>query len=195
MIGFTILNKSKSKTLLMVHGLFTSSGFWLPYLKSLKDFRLIILDIDYRFMLDVDQYVSRIAGIIEADAGGWVDAVISHSLGTLIASRLPDDMRQTSFEICPVYSATRRNLDDFTSEIEHKIKFSMSVHEIRSLLANVDYVLARHSALAQAPKGRLIYLPDMDRYFSYDTSPKFTEFRGDHCNIADAVTDIGKVLA
>jgi pimeloyl-ACP methyl ester carboxylesterase len=191
MIKFTILNKSKLKTLLLVHGLFTSAGYWLPYLQTLKNYRLIILDIDYRTLRDIDQYVSRITGIIEEVAGGGVEAVISHSLGTLIASRLSSDLRQASFEICPVYSATRRNPDDFVGEIEHKIKFSMSIQEIRDFLADVDCVLASHSTPAQATKGRLIYLPDMDRYFSYDTSQKFMEFRGDHFNIADAVTDIG----
>jgi hypothetical protein len=195
MTEFTILNKSKPKTLLLIHGLFTSSGYWLPYLQSLKDYRLIILDIDYRNVRVIDQLVTRITDIIEDYAGGWVDAVISHSLGTMIASRLSDVLRRTSFEICPVYSATRRNPDDFVCEIEQKIKFSMSASEIRDLLADVDYVLSSHSASAKAPKGRLIYLPDVDRFFSYDTNQKFTEFRGDHFNIVDAVTDIGKVLA
>ena len=194
MIDLTILNKSKPKTLLLVHGLFTSSGYWLTYLQSLKDYRLIILDVDYRLMRDIDLYVSRIAGIVDADAGGWVDAVISHSLGTLIASRLPEGIRQASFEICPVYCGKRRNTDAFVGEIEHKIKFSMSVNEIKSLLADVDCVLASNRTPAQAPKGRLIYLPDMDSFFSYETGPNFTKFRGDHFNIADAVTDIVKVL-
>lgn len=195
MLSFTILNKSKPKNLLLVHGLFTSSGYWLPYLQSLKNYRLIILDIDYRTMRDMDLYVNRIADIIKADAGGLVDAVVSHSLGTLIASRLPEDIRKASFEICPVYSATRRNPDNFVAEIEQKIKSSMSVYEIRSLLADVDCVLANHKTPAQTPKGRFVYLPNMDLYFSYQSSPKFKEFRGDHFNIEDALTDIVKVLA
>lgn len=36
MIGFTILNRSKPRTLLLMHGLFTSSGYCLSYLQSLR---------------------------------------------------------------------------------------------------------------------------------------------------------------
>jgi pimeloyl-ACP methyl ester carboxylesterase len=195
MINFIILNKSKPKTLLLIHGLFTSSGYWLPYLQILKGYRLVILDIGYQPLCDVDYYVGLVGGIIEAEAGGVVDAVISHSLGTMIASRLPEDIRLSSFEICPVYFAARRNTGDFVSEIAGKIKFPMSGDEIRNLLADVDGVLSRYSTAAQTPIRNSVYLPDADLYFSYDVRSEFKVFEGDHFNIAKAMIDIEGVLA
>lgn len=195
MIKYTTLNKSKPKILLLIHGLFASSGYWLPYLNIFREYKLIILDIDYRKVSDIDQYVSRVFAIIEAHAGGAVDAIISHSLGTLIASRLTKDVRHFSFEICPVYCATRCNADNFVNEIERKIKFSMSISEIWWLLSCVDRALAGHEISMHDSSCQKVYLPDKDSYFLYDVRSEFKEFRGDHFNIAEAVMDIGKVLA
>ena len=195
MIDFIVLNNSKPRTLLLIHGLFTSSGYWLPYLKTLKDYQLIILDIDYSSLHDFDSYLKRVGDIIKTEAAGVVDAVISHSFGALIASRLPEASRKSSFEICPVYCATRSNTNDFVSEIERKIKFTMSSDQIWNILADVDSVLARHSASSSPPIRQLIYLPNADPYFSYDVKLEFTEFQGDHFSIAAAVANIERVLA
>lgn len=195
MINCTILNKSKPKTLLLVHGLFTSSGYWLSYLQSLKDYKLIILDIDYRMLRNVERYVSLVDGIIEAEAGGKVNAVISHSLGTMIARRLDEDKRQYSFEICPVYCAVRRNTDDFVREIQAKIKFVISSSEILELLAEVDLALNNNNTLAKNQKSHLVFLPKLDLYFSYSYISKYMEFSGDHFDIAEAINEIGRMLA
>lgn len=195
MIGFRILNKSKQRTALLVHGMFTNSGYWLPYLSSLKEHRLIILNIDYRAIRDVGNYVSRAVEIIEAMAAGEVDAVIAHSAGSLISSLLPLESRRYLFEVCPVYCATRINEDKFVEEIHRKIKNSLLDDEIRSLLREVDAAIASHSVRTQASVRQSIYLPDVDTYFSYHGSPASRQFRGDHFDISEAVADIGKVLS
>lgn len=195
MIRFTILNKSKPKSLLLVHGLFTSSGYWLPYLKYLKEYRLIILDINYRRVRDIDYYVSHISGIIEAEAAGAVYAVIAHSLGTLIANLLPEFRRQSSYEICPVYCATKRNTNKFIDEIERKINYAMSGSKIRDLLADVDAALTVHDALPKPMARQLLYLPSADPYFAYHVGHEFMKFQGDHFNITEAFLDIERVLA
>jgi hypothetical protein len=72
MICSTVVNKFKPRTLLLVHGLFTSAGYWLPYLQSLKEYRLLVPDIDYRGIRDVDAYLERIGELIGEQAGaGW----------------------------------------------------------------------------------------------------------------------------
>jgi pimeloyl-ACP methyl ester carboxylesterase len=194
MIRFNILNRSKPRTVLLIHGLFTSSGYWLPYLASLKECRLLILDIDYSAIGDIEPYLRRVGEIIDAEAGGQVDAVIAHSLGALIASRLPGHVRQSSFEVCPVYCATRLNSDEFVGDIESKLKFAMSGEQIRSLLAEVDGAIVRHRAGAPAPRAA-IYLPDADPYFAYHAAAASQQFHGDHFDIAEAVADIGRELA
>lgn len=195
MIRATVVNKSRPRTLLLVHGLFTSAGYWLPYLQSLKDYRLVIPDIDYRGIRDIDAYVARLCAIVNEQGGGKVDGVVSHSLGCLLASHLPEDLRAASFEVCPVYSATRREQDEFVGEIGRKTGSAMSPGEIRTLLAEVDGAIAAHRPRAQAAGDRAIYLPDADRYFSYRAAPDARWFSGDHFEIAGAVTDIGSVLA
>jgi pimeloyl-ACP methyl ester carboxylesterase len=194
MIRWTVFNKSKPKTLLLVHGLFTSAGYWLPYLKSLKDYRLLIPDIDYRGIRDVDAYLGRIDEIISEQAGGKVEAVIAHSLGCLLASLLPQEARGASFEVCPVYCAARREQDEFVSEIERKMRSTLSQDGIRALLAEVDDAIDAHRLRAQARKTRAIYLPDADRYFSYQKSHDARWFSGDHFEITEAVADIGSKL-
>lgn len=195
MIDFRILNKSKPSTVLLIHGLFTSCGYWLPYLSSLKNHRLIILDIDYHAIHDIDQYVSRVVEIIATEGGGAVDAVISHSLGSLISSQLPQDACHSLFEVCPVYCATRINADQFIDNIERMIKFSMVGDEIRELLKRVDSAIAVHVPRASSSVRQSVYLPDADVYFSYRASPSAMKFKGDHFDISEALEDIRKVLS
>lgn len=198
MISLTILNRSRQKTALLIHGLFTSSGYWLPYLTSLRDYRLLILDIDYRAIDDLGPYLRRVEEIIAAEAGGRVDVVVAHSLGALLASRLPARLRQASYELCPVYGATRLHPDSFVEDIEQRLKSAMSGVQIRALLAQVDAALVRHSPLnpelAASPRGT-IYLPDADPYFSYEPGAASRSFSGDHFDVTHAMEQIGRELS
>lgn len=195
MIRFTIVNRSKTRTVLLIHGLFTSSGYWLPYLPILKEYRLIVLDVDYRTIRDTEPYVNRVAEIITSEAGGKVDAVISHSLGSLIANQLPENTRQSSFEVCPVYSATRLNPERFVREIERKLNFAMSSDEIKALLQDVDYAIAACRSCNKLRRTQSTYLPSTDSYFSYYPEAASKEFHGDHFEIAEAVADIRRTLS
>lgn len=180
--------------MLLVHGLFTSSGYWLSYLDMLRDYRLIILQINYDAISDVASYIRRAIEIVQTEAQGWVDAVIAHSLGTLIACQLPPDVYRYSFQICPVYTARRLDPDNFIAEILSRSKALYSESAIRKLLGDVDAVIALHSKHVVAQKNTLIYLPDEDPYFSYQKNSADRVFKGDHFNIACALKDIQKIL-
>ena len=39
-------NKTRKKTLILIHGLFGNAGFWLAFLKSFDDFKVLIFDIN-----------------------------------------------------------------------------------------------------------------------------------------------------
>ena len=198
MIGFTILNRSRKKTVLLIHGVFTNSGYWLPYLSSLKDCRMLILDIDYRAISDIGVYLRRLEEIIVGEAGGRVDAVIAHSLGTLLASRLPTQLRQVSYELCPVYGAKRLDSNSFVDHIEKQLKFAMTCEQIRVVLAEVDDALMLHSPLnpegPTMPRGT-IYLPDADPYFSYEPGAASRIFSGDHFDVMAMMEEIGRELS
>lgn len=200
-IGFTILNKSKPRTLLLIHGLFTSSGFWLPYLSSLKQYRLLILDIDYSAVHEVQGYVDQVAAIIAAQAGGRVAAVLSHSLGCVLASRLPAPLLEASIEICPVYCATRRAPEEFVAAIGNKLKGALPAAAIRQQLAEADAAIAAHAAFAAppAPPGApqpLICLPDNDPHFAYHPAAGAAclTFPGDHFEIGAALAAVSARL-
>lgn len=198
MIGFTILNRSRKKTVLLIHGVFTNSGYWLPYLSSLKDCRMLILDIDYRAISDIGVYLRRLEEIIVGEAGGRVDAVIAHSLGALLASRLPTRLRQVSYELCPVYCAKRLDPNGFVDHIEKRLKSAMTCVQIRAVLDEVDVALVRHSPLnLDVPKMSrgTICLPDADPYFSYEPGAASRIFSGDHFGVMAIMEEISRELS
>ncbi len=121
--------------------------------------------------------------------------MITHSLGCLLASYLPQGARGASFEVCPVYCAVRREQDEFVGEIERRTQSSLSRDDIRAMLAEVDGAIDSHRLRAQSLKARTIYLPDADRYFANYASPDARWFSGDHFGITEAAADIGSKLA
>ena len=192
MIDAKCLNRSKSKALLLIHGLFANAGFWLPYLKSLKEFKLIILDIDYSGIDDINLYLDRLKMFLKEETGGELHAVISHSFGSLLASQLPS---YDSYEVCPVHCATRKNVNEFACDIENKIKFSMNKKDIMSFLSQVDGIIADVKLRRLNTLRSWSYIPDLDPYFSYQASGSFEVFSGDHFNIMTAMADIGRRLS
>lgn len=194
MIGCTVFNKSKPRSLLLLHGLFANSGYWLPYLSSLKDYRLLLLDLDYGAIRALPRYVAQVAAIVEAQAGGRVDAVISHSLGCLVASHLPPQLLQASYEICPVYCATRLNPEDFAGAIGRKLKSALPGAAIHALLAEADHAIADHALPVPGPLQATIYVPDTDPYFHYHAGPAARRFHGDHFDIGEAIAQVAAAL-
>jgi hypothetical protein len=190
MIGYTVLNRSKESTLLLIHGLFASAGYWLPYLSSLKDHKLIILNIDYKGIQNFDLYVSRIVQIVEEAAGGMVKTVVSHSLGTFLASRLPDTLFHASIEICPVYAAKRKNQIDFLADIKRRVGFSASEVEIQNQLVMVDSLMKKREQNSSLDLKLHRLIPDADIYFEYFFNGPYTIFEGGHFEIEGALSFI-----
>lgn len=195
MIDFRILNRSKTKTAIFIHGLFATAGFWLPYLDRFRDFRLILLNIDYRNIRGSYLYLDVISDVISSQAGGRVDAMVSHSLGTLIASRLPHAVYRYSFEVCPVYVAQRSQRGAFVDLITQKLSHSLVASEVHSMLSHVDLVVSscRYPETSLADRTR--YIPDSDLYFSYCCNSHVETFPGDHFDIMSAITSIERALA
>ena len=54
MFQYLTFNKGRDKTVILIHGLFTGEGFWLEYLTHFKNYKIVILKIDY-MTLQVDQ--------------------------------------------------------------------------------------------------------------------------------------------
>lgn len=195
MIGYRILGKSRSRTALLIHGLFSSAGFWLPYLGAFKDFRLIILDIDYGRIELVDQYINGLRSVIDIEASGCADVIVAHSLGTLLANGLAPSYRRASFEICPVYCAKRNNTEDFVEEIMGRLSNSVTKAQIVKILKNVDGAVRSYGSQRAGTLERTVFIPDSDLYFAYEPKSKYERFHGDHFDIATAIKDIERALS
>ena len=192
MIDYRVVNKSKSKTALLIHGLYGTSGYWLPYLSCLREHKLILLDIDYRSIDETMLYVKRVIDIVDSEARGHVDVIIAHSLGSLIASKLSSDKFNSLFYICPVFCANRKNLDQFVFELESRTRFSVTNLEIRKMLRYVDSITASLSVDNLTLNRSKIYLPDSDQFFSYDNHFLSKIYSGNHFDISCAMAEISK---
>lgn len=192
MINYRIVNKSKSKTALLIHGLYGTSGYWLPYLSCLREHKLILLDIDYRSIDEAMLYVKRVIDIVDSEARGHVDVIISHSLGSLIASKLSPDIFNSLFYVCPAFCANQKNLDQFVFELERRTNFSVTNLDIRKMLQHVDNLIHSLSVDNLTLNRQVIYVPDSDIYFSYDDHLFLKIYRGDHFDISSAMAEISK---
>ena len=47
-VGKIVLNKSKNKTIVFIHGFYANAGYWLPYLPFFKDYKIILFNLDYK---------------------------------------------------------------------------------------------------------------------------------------------------
>jgi len=189
-INYTVINKTKPKTAVFVHGLFANSGYWLSYLPYIRDHKLIILNISYQFFDEVSQYVDEVTEIIEQEAGGVVDVAISHSLGSVLTNQLRPGLYRKLFEICPVYCASRRNIHQFIDEIQVRIGQSLSTFQISEMLERVDLALSEHFSYKENLIGSIKYYPNADPFFSYNLMAPSKIFNGDHFEISGAMMQI-----
>ena len=187
-IEYTILNKSKPCTIILVHGLYTTSGFWIEYLKLFKNYRLFILNIDYDHYLSencsLDQLKSDLSNLSFPKDNS---IIISHSLGTIIANFLSQKFNFISNEICPIYISKRINPNKFIDDINELM--DKSKISIKKKLTLVDNFLLSCNPTIDSKIS--LFIPNNDQYFKYDT--RFTNtncFSGDHYKISEALTTI-----
>ncbi len=188
MVKRYIFNKRKKNAIILLHGLYTTSGFWLSYLNLFKDFRIITYDINYDLLLkshNAKSYLNEHLNDYEADDN--IVATISHSFGTIISDLAFENKQHAIFKICPVGFSKRLDNHSFILDIENKTSFSKNyMYEFMNL---VSAFTSKYSQTLNFD-GEL-YIPDHDVFFSYDVpESKKTEFEGDHFNIGLALCDI-----
>jgi hypothetical protein len=188
MINKYTFNKRKKNSIILLHGLYTTSGFWLPYLNLFKDFRIIIYDINYSVLLeaqDTNYYLQE--NLNEYREGENIVATISHSFGTVISDLAFENNQHTIFKICPVAFSKRLDPQSFIIDIENKTSLTKeNIYEYMSLVS--DFTLKFKK---QLNFNGSIYIPDQDGFFSYEVPEnKRTEFKGDHFNICSALRNI-----
>lgn len=192
----TVINSKCPKKALLIHGLYANSGYWLEYLTYFKDYKLIILEIDYFTLQNIQKMIDEVNLLIDTELDGEVDIIVSHSFGTILANGIFSSTFKHSFEICPVYSSTRTGKEEFIKEIRNKLKSSKTQEETRNQLKWVDELLKIHQLNLEFKRNRVLFYPDNDIYFEYNKNftSEIQYFKGDHFNIHDSLRLILKII-
>jgi hypothetical protein len=195
-MNYKVINKKGVINVVLIHGLFATSGYWLNYLDIFKNCKLIILEIDYFNSKSLIDNIESIEHIIINEFDNNIDFIFSHSLGTIIANGLSDINFKHSFEICPVYNSNRVSKSDFISKIQEKTNLLYSSNNIEIMLSNIDIQVDNFKKTLNFSNKRTLFYPNNDIYFKYDqkTIYSFNIFNGDHFEINNALKDSFKLI-
>jgi hypothetical protein len=188
---YKVLNRKGKIKVILIHGLFATSGYWLNYLTYFRNCQIIILELDYYQPLDFDIYIQNIESLVEEKFNGEVDFIFSHSLGSVLANGISDAKFKISFEICPVYSSQRIANEDFIGNIMERTGKKLDFNSINKKLLEVDSVLFETTKRILPSEKRFIFFPTNDAYFKYHplTQYEIRIFEGDHFSIENALSE------
>jgi len=179
---------NEKNAIILLHGLYTNSGFWLSYLNLFKDSRIITCDINYDLLLKTQtakSYLQEFQNECREDEN--IVATISHSFGTVVSDLAFENKQNAVFKICPVAFSKRLDTQSFILDIENKTALSKeNIYEYINLVSDFTSKFKE-----QLNYNGSIYIPDQDGFFSYEVPEnKKNEFKGDHFNIGLALSDI-----
>lgn len=188
MIKRYTFNKRKKRAIILLHGLYTTSGFWLAYFNLFKEFRIITYDFNYDLLLknqNAKYYLKEFLNELREDED--VVATISHSFGTVVSDLAFENKQHNIFKICPVAFSKRLDNQSFIMEIMNKTPLSKdNINEYMNLASDFTSKYKQ-----QLDFNGSIYIPDHDSFFSYEVpGRKKIEFEGDHFNIGLALSNI-----
>jgi hypothetical protein len=188
-MNYKIINKKGDVNVVLIHGLFASSGFWLDYLYLFKNCKLVILEIDFFNSKSFKEYIISLEEIIKNELDNKVDYIFSHSLGTILANGLSDINFNHSFEICPVYNSSRVSKSEFVDKISEMTNLYYTRNFIESILSNIDFKISNYKNLIKYSNKRTLFYPNNDTYFNYNhnTFYTFDIFIGNHFDIHNAI--------
>lgn len=188
-MNYKIINKNGNTDVILIHGLFATSGYWLNYLDYFKNSKLAILEIDYYDLKKFKDQSNCLEKIIELEFNSKVDYIFSHSLGTIIANGVSENLFKYSFEICPVYFSKRVLELDFASDILNKTNAKFDLDIIKKILYEIDIQILEYKKSLIPSIKRIPFLPSNDIYFNYNPQPIYSSniFNGDHYEIHNAI--------
>ena len=185
-INVFTFNKTRKKTLVLIHGLFGNAGYWLTFLKSFDEFKLLIFNINYTKLLSKDLEEINFYDFVTLLLKDEKDIfIISHSMGTVLAKYFPNEKLKFSFEICPIYNSVRKNKKQFIKEVNLLSKYRNN--EIMNILKNASFFLTRNFLLKKEDIKIKKYAPINDIYFDNSLIKKLDYFEGDHFNIINSI--------
>ena len=186
-------NKSKKKTIILIHGLFGNSGYWLPFLNNFNNFKILILDINYTKILIENpnkiNFHKYLESMLEDDNEY---TLISHSIGTVLAQYFPEKKIKISYEICPIKNSVKNNKRKFINEINSVTNFSKK--QIKNILEKATIFLS-NNIVENKLLNKKLFVPRSDSFFDYSFKNNLEYFDGDHFNITNSISMINKYLS
>ena len=168
--------------MLLLHGLFSGSGFWLENLKKLKDYKIILCDIDYEFFFREDKHCIRQLEDYVANKKNLT--IVSHSFGSSLNAWL--DKSFLRINICPILANSRTNTNLFISEIKKRTNYRDE--DIITILKNAEEYLKKYNNFLSKSSSEMInFIPNNDCFFNYNC---VSNFKGDHFDISYALNEI-----
>ena len=194
LINVFTFNKSKKETIIFIHGLFGSSGYWLPFLSYFSEFKILILDINYTKIFTESPNKINFHNFFESILENEVNyTLISHSMGTVLAKFFPKKKIKFSYEICPIKNSVKNNKKKFIEEINTLTNFSEE--EIRNILGEATVFLSNNFSVENKSLNKKQYVPRIDSFFNDSFNNSVEYFEGDHFNIINSISMINKDLS
>jgi hypothetical protein len=185
-----ILQRDKTRTVILIHGLFATSGFWLPALRYFPEHRIVLINVDYQRYLETENALSLLDEYISQPKLGITDdvEVVGHSFGAVVTAMLSRPTAQR-YHMCPVFLAQHALHDELLIELDGRLGTSVPAKEVA--LAQ----MRKATEISQSVDfGRLIMrndrclIPDNDRFFSYRkpiSSIEHKYYPGGHFDVVD----------
>lgn len=186
------IGRQRPVGLILLHGLFANSAFWLPYLRYFVHCRIILLDIDYGALFASGAPLAALNAELEALTGDAPQHLLAHSFGCCAAVALPSAFLSRSL-VCPTFAARDYDRQRFIADL-------VQLHGAdRAHVGTMFDAALRHKqdcaqGVAYRP-GDALYLARDDPYFDYAPSTEIAEVhfvRGGHFTIGEAVAAIAR---
>lgn len=188
-----ILQRDRQQTVLLIHGLFTSAGFWLPALRLFPLHRLVLLNVDYARYFELADGVAAFNDFLRRPALGLDDQVqiIGHSYGSVLAASAMQPSTQR-YLLCPIFLAKSVDLPGFTTAIASRNGGEVS--ELGAIRMQLERAWGEARMVDKAmvvARGDLCLIPDSDLFFQYGNLPLSGACRlypGDHFELVNPVS-------
>jgi pimeloyl-ACP methyl ester carboxylesterase len=189
------LRRREPVQVVLLHGLFSSSAFWIPYLERFAGFQLTLASVDYGVLLESGANFGELAAQIEAQFDDKPAHLVAHSFGCWLGMYLKRDFLSRSF-ICPTFAARTFDSAAFCSAIGRLT--NGDIQSVRSLVERaVAYKQTGVSDLRYLPRDDF-YLPEDDPFFCYvgrvEAGTKHS-YRGGHFDLSSPTDLIGARLS
>jgi hypothetical protein len=191
--SYFIFNKSKAKTIILIHGAYGTAGYWLPYLNLFNNYKIIVFNMNYSAILNSDKDLNITKLLLEKFVLEQnLIAVISHSLGTIFSNFFSSKKQVLNFNICPMVYSKKINSEKFNIELQSNfnpknIKLKTNINLINNLIEESKKIISTTI---------FYFTPILDNYFIYDfpLEVQKIEFKGDHFRIENAINMVVKEI-